>query len=139
MFLPLTLPPNPSPPPVWPETSEIERLLQDAAAGNPRAASDLLEQHRAALRRLIALRLDRGVARRIDASDVVQDVLFEASRRLADYLQDPRMPFHLWLRHLALDRMIDLHRRHHAQRRDVGRERALRRLRTLLGEPPSVG
>ena len=71
------------------------------------------------------MRLDRGVARRIDASDVVQDVLLEASKRLADYLQDPRMPFHLWLRHLALDRMIDLHRRHHAQRRDVGRERAL--------------
>jgi RNA polymerase sigma-70 factor, ECF subfamily len=110
---------------VWPDSQATERLLQDAAAGNPGAASDLLEQHRAALRRVIALRLDRGVARRVDASDVVQDVLLEASKRLADYLQDPRMPFHLWLRHLALDRMIDLHRRHHAQRRDVGRERAL--------------
>jgi len=110
---------------VWPDSSATDRLLQDAAAGNPTAASDLLEQHRAALRRMIAMRLDRGVARRIDASDVVQDVLLEASKRLADYLQDPRMPFHLWLRHLALDRMIDLHRRHHAQRRDVGRERAL--------------
>jgi len=110
---------------VWPDSQATERLLGDAAAGNPGAASDLLEQHRAALRRMIALRLDRGVARRVDASDVVQDVLLEASKRLADYLQDPRMPFHLWLRHLALDRMIDLHRRHHAQRRDVGRERAL--------------
>jgi len=110
---------------VWPDSAQTERLLQNAAAGNPAAASDLLEQHRAALRRMIALRLDRGVARRVDASDVVQDVLLEASKRLADYLQDPRMPFHLWLRHLALDRMIDLHRRHHAQRRDVGRERAL--------------
>jgi RNA polymerase sigma-70 factor (ECF subfamily) len=110
---------------VWPDSGETERLLQNAAAGNPNAASDLLEQHRAALRRMIAMRLDRGVARRVDASDVVQDVLLEASKRLTDYLQDPRMPFHLWLRHLALDRMIDLHRRHHAQRRDVGRERAL--------------
>ncbi|MBL8850899.1 MAG: sigma-70 family RNA polymerase sigma factor [Planctomycetaceae bacterium] len=110
---------------MWPDSSATDRLLQDAAGGNPAAASDLLEQHRAALRRMIAVRLDRGVARRIDASDVVQDVLLEASKRLADYLQDPRMPFHLWLRHLALDRMIDLHRRHHAQRRDVGRERAL--------------
>jgi len=110
---------------VWPDSQATERLLQDAADGNPAAASDLLEQHRAALRRMIALRLDRGVARRVDASDVVQDVLLEASKRLADYLQDPRMPFHLWLRHMALDRMIDLHRRHHAQRRDVGRERAL--------------
>lgn len=110
---------------MWPDSTDTERMLQAAAGGNPSAANDLLEQHRAALRRMIALRLDRGVARRIDASDVVQDVLLEASQRLADYLQDPRMPFHLWLRHLALDRMIDLHRRHHAQRRDVGRERAL--------------
>lgn len=110
---------------MWPSSTETERLLQDAAAGNADAANDLLEQHRAALRRVIAMRLDRGIARRIDASDVVQDVLFEASKRLADYLQDPRMPFHLWLRHLAMDRMIDVHRRHHAQRRDVGRERPL--------------
>ena len=110
---------------MWPDSAETDRLLEDAAAGNPDAAGDLLEQHRAALRRVIAMRLDRGIARRIDASDVVQDVLFEASKRLADYLQDPRMPFHVWLRHLALDRMIDVHRRHHAQRRDVGRERPM--------------
>lgn len=111
---------------MWPDAEQTERLLQEAAAGRSEAANHLLERHRAALRRMIALRLDRGVAHRVDASDVVQDVLLEASRRLADYLRDPRMPFHLWLRHLALDRMIDLHRRHHAQRRDVGREQRLR-------------
>lgn len=111
---------------MWPEPQPTLELVQQAAAGDPQAANRLLERHRAALRRMIALRLDRGVAQRVDASDVVQDVLLEASRRLADYLRDPKMPFHLWLRHLAQDRMIDLHRRHHAQRRDVGRERPLR-------------
>ena len=36
------------------------------------------------------------------------------------------MPFHLWLRHLAKDRMIDMHRRHRgAQRRSLDRERSL--------------
>ena len=90
---------------------------------------------------MIAMRLDRGIARRIDASDVVQDVLFEASKRLANYLQDPRMPFHVWLRHLAMDRMIDVHRRHHAQRRDVGRERPLQAGKSAAScgvSPPSV-
>lgn len=58
-------------------------------------------------------------------SDVVQDVMLEATRRMRDYLANPQMPFHLWLRQLAKDRMIDLHRRHHAQRRDVGRERSM--------------
>jgi RNA polymerase sigma-70 factor (ECF subfamily) len=110
---------------MWPEPQPTLELVQQAAGGDADAANRLLERHRAALRRMIALRLDRGVARRVDASDVVQDVLLEASRRLADYLRDPKMPFHLWLRHLAQDRMIDLHRRHHAQRRDVGRERPL--------------
>ncbi len=32
------------------------------------------------------------------------------------------MPFHQWLRQIAQDRMIDQHRRHRAQRRDVKRE-----------------
>ena len=36
------------------------------------------------------------------------------------------MPFHLWLRHLARDRIVDAHRRHRvAQRRSVDRERSL--------------
>ena len=110
---------------MWPEPQPTLELVQQAAGGDAEAANRLLERHRVALRRMIALRLDRGVAQRVDASDVVQDVLLEASRRLADYLREPKMPFHLWLRHLAQDRMIDLHRRHHAQRRDVGRERPL--------------
>ena len=58
------------------------------------------------------IRLDRAIARRVDASDVVQDVLLEASGRLDDDIADPRMPFHLWLRQLAQDRMINLHQRH---------------------------
>jgi RNA polymerase sigma-70 factor (ECF subfamily) len=37
------------------------------------------------------------------------------------------MPFHLWLRHIARDHIIDAHRRHRgAQRRSVDRERSLR-------------
>jgi RNA polymerase sigma-70 factor (ECF subfamily) len=77
---------------------------------------------------MIELRLDPALAARVDASDVVQDVLLEASRRLHDYLRNPTMPFHLWLRHLARDHMIDAHRRHRqAQRRSLDREQRLRR------------
>src|SRR5262249_21636659 len=35
------------------------------------------------------------------------------------------MPFQLWLRHLARDRLIDAHRRHHAARRNVERDQPL--------------
>jgi RNA polymerase sigma-70 factor, ECF subfamily len=110
---------------IWPEQQTMQQLISRAAAGSDEAVNELLERHRAALRRLVQFRLDRRIAGRVDASDVVQDVLLEASRRLRDYVTDPKMPFHLWLRQLAQDRMIDLHRRHHAQRRSVDREQPL--------------
>src|SRR5207237_9409689 len=63
-----------------------------------------------------------------DAKHVLQDVLVEANRRLKDYLNSPSMPFHLWLRHIAKDHIIDAHRRHHqAQKRGVNREQPIHR------------
>jgi RNA polymerase sigma-70 factor (ECF subfamily) len=110
---------------MWPVGEQTESLLAGAADGDAAAVNRLLDRHREAVRKLIALRMDRRMGPRVDASDIVQDVLLEASERLADYLANPRMPFHLWLRSLAKDRMIDLHRRHRAGRRDVSREQPL--------------
>jgi RNA polymerase sigma-70 factor (ECF subfamily) len=112
--------------PLWPEHSVTQDLLAKAKGGDRAAVNRLLERHRTSLRRMIQLRLDRQIARRVDASDIVQDVLLEANTRLQDYLVDPRLPFHLWLRQLAQDRMIDMHRRHRgAQRRSLDREQSL--------------
>src|SRR5262249_25647245 len=81
---------------------------------------------RPALRQMIGLRLDQALSRRVDASDVVQDVLLKANQRLAEYLRNPGMPFHLWLRQIARDHVIDVHRRHRqAAKRTLDRERAL--------------
>jgi RNA polymerase sigma-70 factor (ECF subfamily) len=102
---------------------QTQELLDQARQGNTRAADQLLAQHREPVRRMIDLRLDPAIAARVDASDVVQEVLLEASRRLDGYLREPSMPFHLWLRHIAKDHIIDAHRRHRqAQRRGVDRE-----------------
>jgi RNA polymerase sigma-70 factor, ECF subfamily len=111
---------------MWPNTDETQELLTHARAGEPVAVNQLLGRHRQALRRMVELRMDRALRQRVDASDIVQDVLIEANRRLTDYLGDPRMPFQLWLRHIARDRLIDAHRRHRvAARRSVDREQAL--------------
>jgi RNA polymerase sigma-70 factor, ECF subfamily len=101
--------------------------MLEHAAGSDRSAIDrLLACHREPLRRMIAARLDRSLNRREDASDVVQGVLLEASRRLADYLRQPPMPFQLWLRQIARDQLIDVHRRHRvAGRRSIDRERSI--------------
>jgi RNA polymerase sigma-70 factor (ECF subfamily) len=109
-----------------PNSPETQELLDRANRGEAEAVERLLTTHREPLRRMIGLRLDPALAARVDASDVVQDVLLEAHRRLKDYLRDPKMPFHLWLRHIAKDHVIDAHRRHRqAQRRSLDREQAL--------------
>lgn len=111
---------------MWPDPSETQELLRQAGSGDPPAVDALLNRHRAALRRAIELRMDPVLARRLDASDVVQTALTDAARRLAEYLRDPRMPFHMWLRQLAQDRLIDAHRRHRvAARRSLDREQPL--------------
>jgi RNA polymerase sigma-70 factor, ECF subfamily len=111
---------------MWTDSAQIQDLMEKARQGNAQAQEQLLGQHRDALRRMIALRLDPAIAARVDASDVVQDVLLEASRRLDDYLKNPVMPFPIWLRHLAKDHIIDAHRRHRlAQRRGVDREQPI--------------
>jgi RNA polymerase sigma-70 factor, ECF subfamily len=113
---------------MWPNREETDRLLDDARKGEPGAVDKLLGEFREPLRQVIGLRLDPAVARRVDASDIVQDVLVEANQRLTEYLKKPDMPFHLWLRHLAQDRIIDTHRRHRlAQRRSVDREQQIAR------------
>jgi RNA polymerase sigma-70 factor (ECF subfamily) len=109
-----------------PNSPETQELLDQARQGEAGAVDRLLAAHRDPLRRMIDLRLDPVVSRRVDASDIVQDVLLEASRRLNDYLRNPVMPFHLWLRHIARDHMIDAHRRHRqAQRRSLDREQPI--------------
>lgn len=111
---------------MWPKSSKTQELIANAREGNSDAVNQLLERHREAVRRMISLRMDRHLRQRIDASDIVQDVLIDASRRMADYLKDPAMPFHLWIRQMAQDRLIDAHRRHRvAAKRSVDREQPL--------------
>ncbi len=113
---------------MWPDPLTTQELLDQARQGNAEAVDALLARHREPVRRMIDLRLDPAIVQRLDASDVVQEVLLEASRRLQDYLRKPAMPFHLWLRHIAKDHLIDAHRRHHqAQKRGVDREQPIHR------------
>jgi RNA polymerase sigma-70 factor (ECF subfamily) len=107
---------------MWPNQDETVELLKRAERGDGEAVERLVDRHRESLHRMVACRLNRGVARRVDASDVVQEALLTASRRLAEYLRNPGMPFHAWLRALARDRLADAYRRELANKRDVARE-----------------
>jgi RNA polymerase sigma-70 factor (ECF subfamily) len=122
----MALPPPRSDDPPAPDPAPTQVLLDRVRDGDEAALNGLLARHRDAIRRMIDRRMDRVVQHRVDASDIVQDVLLEANRRLVDYLANPTMPFRLWLRHMARDRLIDAHRRHRvAASRSVDREVSL--------------
>jgi RNA polymerase sigma-70 factor (ECF subfamily) len=109
-------------------SSDTLRQVQKAQAGNHGALNDLFARHRDRLCRMVQMRLDWRMQGRVDASDIIQDAYLEAARRLDAYLQDPGMPFFLWLRFLVGERLMILHRHHFgAQMRDARREVSLYR------------
>ncbi|MFO0841769.1 MAG: hypothetical protein U0797_05120 [Gemmataceae bacterium] len=100
---------------------DTEALLA-LAARDPEARNRLLARYRGRLRDLVVLRLDRRVLGRIDPSDV-QESPVEADRRLDELARKRPLPFFVWLRQLALERIVDLHRLHiRSQKRSVRRE-----------------
>jgi RNA polymerase sigma-70 factor (ECF subfamily) len=101
---------------------DTDVLLEMARGGDAPAREQLLSRHRARLLRMVAVRLDRRLAARVDPSDVVQEALAEAARRMPEYLRDGPLPFYPWLRRLAWERLVKLHRRHRARKRSVLRE-----------------
>jgi RNA polymerase sigma-70 factor (ECF subfamily) len=102
---------------------DTEELLRQADRGDAAAREGLLARHRDRLRKMIAWRLDRRLAARVDPSDVVQEVLVEASRKMDRYLRERPLPFFPWLRALAGEHLAALHRRHvRAKGRSVLRE-----------------
>jgi RNA polymerase sigma-70 factor (ECF subfamily) len=100
-----------------------ELLIRRAQGGDDSATQELLAMHRHRLRRMIGVRLDPRLAARVDPSDVVQEALIEASRKMTDYLRTRPISFYPWLRQIAWERLVHLHSRHiDVQKRSVGRE-----------------
>jgi RNA polymerase sigma-70 factor (ECF subfamily) len=109
-----------------PDTAETQNLLRQAQTGNPEAFEQLFARYREELRQFVELRLDSRLRARVDASDVVQETQLEVFRRLADFLERRPMPFRLWLRRTAYERLLKIRRQHvKVAQRAVGREVAL--------------
>jgi RNA polymerase sigma-70 factor (ECF subfamily) len=64
------------------DSAETTCLLEQARAGDKKALNALFARHRARLRRMVDLRLDRRLQARIDASDVIQEAYVEVVTRL---------------------------------------------------------
>lgn len=113
-------------PPSTHEPNDTSELLRRAGAGDAAATGELFGRYRDRLRRMVHLRMDRRLRRRLDPSDVLQEAFLECSRSIRDYAKDPSAPFFLWLRLITARKLMALHRRHlGAQERNAGREIAL--------------
>jgi RNA polymerase sigma-70 factor (ECF subfamily) len=117
---------------VTPDSAETCRLLEQVGRGDRAALDALLERHRPGLVSFVELRLDPKVRGRLDASDVVQEAQLEAARRMSDFLERRPMPFHLWVRKAAYQRLLNARRDHRRARRSVEREEALPDSSSLL-------
>jgi len=109
-----------------PDSEETHHLMDRLQTGERRAFEELFTRHQPFLQKFVELRLDSRLRGRVDPADVVQETQLEAFRQLPRYLQRQPMPFRLWLRKTAQDRMRMVERQHlGASKRTVGRELSL--------------
>ena len=110
-------------PEVEPDSAQTCRLLERVGRGDQAALEQLLVRHRPDLQAFVGWHFDPRLRARLDPSDVVHDAQLEVLRRMDDFLRRRPMPFRLWARRTAYERLLNL-RRHHRQRgrRSVDRE-----------------
>ncbi len=113
--------------------STTDRLLQRIAEGDATAKEELIASHRPLLRKFIRQRIDKGLVKRVDSSDVVQETLTEVSNRLDDFLSRRPMPFATWRRKTAYQNLIRLRRTHlYTESRTQFRELSIPRSGSLV-------
>ena len=108
---------------VTPDSGPTLTLLDRIRAGDRAALEELLANYRPRVWAFVEARFDAPLRSRLDPSDVVQEVQAEVAQRIDDYLERRPMPFHLWVRKTAFERLIKL-RRQHRGRIDQLRARA---------------
>lgn len=108
-------------------------LLERLRTGDDSALGPIFASQRDRLLRMVQFRLDPRLVGRIDAEDVLQEAYVDAQKRLSAWRADPR-PFHVWLRLVTQQTMVDIHRRHlGAKMRDAGRDRMAPQSQSLSG------
>ena len=102
---------------------ELSRLVDLARAGDAGALAQLVRVYEPRLVRMVELRLDARLRRRLDPGDVVQEALLEAVRRFPEWCGQTALPLHVWLRLITGQALTAAQRRHlGASMRDAGHE-----------------
>jgi RNA polymerase sigma-70 factor, ECF subfamily len=100
-----------------------EELLCRLKEGDPQALATVFSRNRRWLLKLVERRLDTRLTARVSPADVLQETFIDALKRLRHFQADPDVPFSIWLRTVAIQRLIEVHRQHlGAKARDADRE-----------------
>lgn len=100
-------------------------LLHRSRNGDHEAFAELFELRRSQLAAEATRKIGTQMQRRIDASDVLQEVFLEANRRLGE-LAESDVPLIAWLRLLLRQKVIDFQRKHlGATKRAMSKERSI--------------
>ena len=100
--------------------SESEGIFEEPA---PLELGARLEQFRPRLERMLDLRLDPRLRRRVDPADILQEAFVEVVKRFDEFRSRRPMPFFLWVRLQTLQTLARVQHRHlGTARRAAGRE-----------------
>jgi RNA polymerase sigma-70 factor (ECF subfamily) len=98
-------------------------LIARARQGEQPALTELFRLHEQRLLRMVDLRLDTSLRRRMDPADVVQDAWVEVVRRFDEWCRQDKLPLHVWLRLITSQSLALAQRRHlAAQMRSAQRD-----------------
>jgi RNA polymerase sigma-70 factor (ECF subfamily) len=110
------------------DSSESHAHVRRIIAGDRSGWEALLARYEPRLRRVIAFRIDPQLQGRLDPDDVLQEVYLVAYQGLPEYRRQPGVSFFLWLRGIANNKLLELHRHHlGVPMRDARREVSLYR------------
>jgi len=111
-----------------PEQSE---LLTQLANNREESFAQFFQQANERLRRIAHFRLDYRLQGRVSESDVIQETYVRAAQRLERYIDNPEVPFFVWLRTELHQKLIEVHRMHFgAGKRDIRKEQVIHRANT---------
>jgi RNA polymerase sigma-70 factor (ECF subfamily) len=101
-------------------------LYRRANAGERDALEKLLERMRPRLEAWVTLHMGPALQARVDAEDLVQEILLKAVGAIESFEPTGKRAFFGWLYTVARNHISDLKRHHAAGKRDFRRERELR-------------
>lgn len=104
-------------------SSPASDLPARVRAGDENALHEFFRELEPRLARMITLRLDPVLRRRLDPQDVLQEAWIEIARRVDEWRRQEALPLHVWMRLMTGQSLAQLQRRHLAtHKRDALRE-----------------